>query len=429
MDHLNDELIKFANFVRLSESEKRARDYLIEQIKTTCKATFGVDASDCQVFGSFSAQSVCIFESDVDMAIWGVVPCAGSDDEINDERKTQPSLASNRSKHPNRKRQERVAKWKEVIDDFIKNEDDGDKDETPVRSVKCRIFDSFDKMNGKQNNLGVNDEAFDADSHLFVVDRTGEGRDDTARVILDTELSCPINDSSTNADQFYIKFNEDISDDSILNYRSDSSNDTADELENYNHKSSQETSEKIGFRRQHGKSLVSLSSSTTCSVEANLDDSNIEVSFVVSKIDKDNEKRNGPTGRARTLVVNSLYRLTRPLRQHATQMSVRKKARVPIMNFVSHFGFECDIAIGGHNGTDTRSYAATQSARFKSFPCVVVLLKILLSQHSLDKPFTGGIGSYALYVIVVRHVSIAYYFLFFSIQKFHLLLNLFLGLF
>jgi DNA polymerase sigma len=47
-------------------------------------------------------------------------------------------------------------------------------------------------------------------------------------------------------------------------------------------------------------------------------------------------------------------------------MSVRKKARVPIMNFVSHFGFECDIAIGGHNGTDTRSYAATQSARFKS---------------------------------------------------------------
>ena len=41
-----------------------------------------------------------------------------------------------------------------------------------------------------------------------------------------------------------------------------------------------------------------------------------------------------------------------------------------------------------------------------SFSTVVVILKILLSQHRLDKPFTGGIGSYALYVLVSSHVRL-----------------------
>lgn len=42
-----------------------------------------------------------------------------------------------------------------------------------------------------------------------------------------------------------------------------------------------------------------------------------------------------------------------------------------------------------------------------SFPVLIVLLKVLLSQHGLDKPFTGGIGSYSLYVLLARHVSIS----------------------
>jgi DNA polymerase sigma len=34
-----------------------------------------------------------------------------------------------------------------------------------------------------------------------------------------------------------------------------------------------------------------------------------------------------------------------------------------------------------------------------------MLLKILLNQHELDKPFTGGLGSFKLYVLVANHVS------------------------
>lgn len=41
----------------------------------------------------------------------------------------------------------------------------------------------------------------------------------------------------------------------------------------------------------------------------------------------------------------------------------------------------------------------------KSFSVVVLVLKILLAQHNLDAPFTGGLGSYKLYVLVVHHLE------------------------
>ena len=40
-----------------------------------------------------------------------------------------------------------------------------------------------------------------------------------------------------------------------------------------------------------------------------------------------------------------------------------------------------------------------------SFAPVVIVLKILLNQQGLDKPFSGGLGSYKLYVLVASHVS------------------------
>lgn len=36
---------------------------------------------------------------------------------------------------------------------------------------------------------------------------------------------------------------------------------------------------------------------------------------------------------------------------------------------------------------------------------MVLLLKVLLAQQDLDKPFTGGIGSYKLYVMVAYHLQ------------------------
>lgn len=45
------------------------------------------------------------------------------------------------------------------------------------------------------------------------------------------------------------------------------------------------------------------------------------------------------------------------------------------------------------------------SCLWNSFSSVVLFLKVLLSQQSLDTPFTGGLGSYKLYVLVADHLQ------------------------
>jgi hypothetical protein len=185
--------------------------------------------------------------------------------------------------------------------------------------------------------------------------------------------------------------------------------------------------------RSRSQSVISLCSATTCSdtEEKEWDDSGMEVSFV---------SHASPAGKlaptaaptlddeTRAKVIRALNSLSRRLRGNSLtkNVHVRKKAKVPIINMETRFGYECDIAIGGHNGTDTSSFALSQCKKFRryvrpgsddtylrcnpnpaslfSFADVVLLLKILLNQHGLDKPFTGGIGSFKLYVLVASHV-------------------------
>jgi hypothetical protein len=59
----------------------------------------------------------------------------------------------------------------------------------------------------------------------------------------------------------------------------------------------------------------------------------MEVSYMVDRSKKATKKNLGPTGRTRTLVVNALYKLARPLRPFAKNMHVRKKARKLTIGF------------------------------------------------------------------------------------------------
>ena len=116
----------------------------------------------------------------------------------------------------------------------------------------------------------------------------------------------------------------------------------------------------------------------------------------------------GPTGETRVQVVRALNTLSRRLRKQSwsTQVTVRKHAKVPIVNLLTTFAFELDLCVGGHNGTDTSSYARCYIEQYGAcFSTTVLVLKILLAQHDLDKPFTGGLGSFKLYVLVANHVS------------------------
>ena len=74
----------------------------------------------------------------------------------------------------------------------------------------------------------------------------------------------------------------------------------------------------------------------------------------------------GPTGKTRIRIVSVLQGLTSHLRRSSFTNTVecRSRARVPIVNCNTRTGFEGDIAIGGHNGMDTSTYAQTQVGRF-----------------------------------------------------------------
>jgi hypothetical protein len=119
--------------------------------------------------------------------------------------------------------------------------------------------------------------------------------------------------------------------------------------------------------RPRSRSLISLCSATTCSdnEEREWDESGMEVSFVA------NGKSNGTVSELseemRVKVIRALNALGRRLRGSLplNHLHVRKKARVPIINLETRYGYECDIAVGGHQGMDTSGYAVAQCRRFQ----------------------------------------------------------------
>ncbi|KAG7366439.1 hypothetical protein IV203_029109 [Nitzschia inconspicua] len=439
LHHLNKEMAHFVEYVRLTPAERESREYLIRNIKSVCKDLFGIDEQLCQTFGSFAVPGVCTFSSDIDMAIWGVVAKDESDDErdtsttkIDLNRKRSISLAESEGSlseveeklhpsvqqqdHPNRKKQERILQWKNAINHALETS------LSETFKAKERRDTGNDSQQGQKSNHG--DEEV---QELFVLDRRGI---DEVEVEKDTANFQP--DQEVDGEKSYVDHRYD--DSSKRDSTDEDDCDDADKLEALWSRAKQEEGEfgcrskmgghlildnnsenddeveddepysAINARRPRGQSMVSLSSATTCSGADGFDDSGMEVSYTVSKMTTSNFN-SGPTGRNRTAVVNALYKIAKRMKPYATTLHVRKKAKVPIINFQSHFGFEVDIAMGGHNGTDTSSYASIQVSRFKCFPAIVVLLKMLLSEHNLDKPFTGGIGSFSLYVLVAHHLE------------------------
>ena len=110
----------------------------------------------------------------------------------------------------------------------------------------------------------------------------------------------------------------------------------------------------------------------------------------------------------RALCNNLLKSLSKPLRKtpYVLNLHIRQKARIPIINFDTAFGIEVDVGIGGLAGVDTTAYAGMCVGTYgKLFSDVCLCVKILLVQRGYDKPFTGGIGSYKLYVMLAHHLD------------------------
>jgi hypothetical protein len=115
----------------------------------------------------------------------------------------------------------------------------------------------------------------------------------------------------------------------------------------------------------------------------------------------------GPSGnRNRPEVIQSLRALSRSLSSmdYTKALEFRFKARVPIIKLIHRGGIECDISIGQtDNLIPLLSYASSPSPSHltKIFFEISCFLKIFFHQFQLDMPFTGGLGSYKIYGMIV----------------------------
>jgi len=544
---LNDEIAAFADYVRLNPVEIKSRHYLIKTIQNLSKDLFQVEPCDCQVFGSFAAQDVCTFESDIDMAIWGVVaPEEGEEESDNEEEEEEDMIDWSRKEaaapaskpaqpvaHPNQRKQAKILKWKKALDShyLAENDDDApleakDAGENATKTSEV-VVSKKPPAENDVTTVGTEADTGDAEPVLFVIDRVGEpctestpittspeGIDQDAKTDVEgasartvSEDSLPSQEGEEEPSQFedaeaeeaavpenpalaqekqvdasaappsieesqfddapgdkLVPNLEDNSNDDAGVDNEDSDNDSADKLEGLKQRSrtfscdsetrllnlpdadevfhsthaslpqasaqeiidvdddddEDEGVEEIKSEpkvRKRSHSVISLCSSASEGSEKGVwDSSGMEVSFVTVPTSARPPSNTGaasfgPSGEIKVLIVRKLNLLQRWLRRvlgrvgAIEQSHVRKHARVPIVNMLTSFGYECDIALGGHNGTDTSGYAGAQIKRFQSFSTVVLFLKVLLCQHDLDKPFSGGLGSFKLYVLVANHVS------------------------
>eukprot|EP01038_Epipyxis_sp_PR26KG_P008473 gene8473-11455_t len=86
-------------------------------------------------------------------------------------------------------------------------------------------------------------------------------------------------------------------------------------------------------------------------------------------------------------------------------IELRSKAKVPIINLVHRNGIECDISIGIPAKDTSVILQSLITLCGKSLKILSNFLKVFLYQYELDKPFTGGLGSYKLYVMCAYHIQ------------------------
>jgi ribosome-associated translation inhibitor RaiA len=431
---LDQELMNFSNYVQLAPQETQVRDHVIHAIQKGAMERFGITESDIQIFGSYAALQVCTFESDIDLAIWGLVGTNQSDPDpsgqahaAKKDNTPYPQPKEPQPDHHNKKKQDRVLKWKAAIDEFERQKKlkeaeqtkDQNNDETQDSRAQSHQLTDADKNDAMR-------ETIEAVSPLFVIDRAGADGKTSQSADADQKPAARTI-SKDDSQERKIPAWDDNAIDLIASFESSthSDDDTADKLEGMKSRvdlqkatkndeenqlqmlalpdaeglaestiaasanmddiesayadddlygvaeegNEEEEEEMITTprKRPRSRSLVSLSSATTCSDNHSLDETGLEVSFF-----NEPKRRFSASSHAtkigddtRGLINSKLNQLTKTIRRTGvvTSIHVRKSARVPIINMETRYGFECDIALGGHNGNDTSAYAATQIAR------------------------------------------------------------------
>ncbi|CAM9608112.1 unnamed protein product, partial [Phaeothamnion confervicola] len=104
----------------------------------------------------------------------------------------------------------------------------------------------------------------------------------------------------------------------------------------------------------------------------------------------------------RAAAVRGLQKLSRVLRRVGWCASIefRRRAKVPVLALRHANGVEADVSWG----RPAAALDAFVSSLDRKYPIALrplaIVLKVLLRQRGLDKPFSGGLGSFRLYVML-----------------------------
>ena len=193
------ELQQFAQFVTLTEQETDSRHYVLDQVLEVAEHCLDCQKLQAQVFGSFAAPQVCTFESDVDVALWGVVE--SSDDKKKNapdaeeirRHKRQTRSTTPSQPHPNAVKQGKVQKWLQAMEEVDAEEGAKEKeadtwkeledtdDEDDLRRID-KIGTALQASERKKDEKATAAAAMSRDdsADLFVIDRVGAAEEDTA---------------------------------------------------------------------------------------------------------------------------------------------------------------------------------------------------------------------------------------------------------
>lgn len=411
----------------------------------------------CHPFGSFATQSVCTFASDVDMCLWGVVPgkkkpgprTKTADADFFEDRSavhdsvpilTESSLlrtmnaidsSSDVAQVERESSNVKVSGQPDDISTESKKEKEADQDDClffldregtyaescqlETRAEGGPLIIESQKPGGMQSKSSLKMPAVNDESFQFDINpkgsRCGEDETDSSELPESIKLENKAGSSEETAIEIGDS-SDDESENELISINSEE--DSADKISAFLSRKDPTADQTLAHEEGPGTGKndceredatgnpgLSMKRPPLETLELSLTSERVGTSKVSSK------PSFGPTGKDRSRVVSALFSLTSELRRSYFTHTIecRSKARVPIINCSTICGFEGDICVGGHNGTDTSMYAQSQAARFDSFGPIVLIMKILMSQQNLDKPFIGGLGSFKLYVLVAHHIE------------------------
>lgn len=86
------------------------------------------------------------------------------------------------------------------------------------------------------------------------------------------------------------------------------------------------------------------------------------------------------------------------------------KARISLVKIVTRQGdVQCDISFNRPNGPDNVPVIQKYLADYPALRPILLVIKCFLSQRSLNEVFTGGLGSYAVLLMVVSHLQMLHF--------------------